>query len=319
MGCNFVDLCSNQVLVWVCNIQLGLLLQHTSFKISSVRASNAMDQMLICCIAVFQYCSIICWCGASANAFATHHIAWLTICKSLALINGRLFHIQSSMSLPIVNTRRMMSEWPNRWMLRLQQTIDRGVDTACGCYSHCLSLWLLPVARIRGGFVMIAQASRSGMGVGRVSWPLTGVGVLAMPDVRQDTTRRVESACEVPPGPGVPRLLVPGVAVGLFIDRRRVADGVKVPHWVISAMPELFSEDEGVEFWPWIVKAMELPPWEVSLSPAGAGMCLLAGGSWGFPKCLHCCCFWTICTTGVVSGWELLEGIVWYKCSTLKM
>jgi hypothetical protein len=52
--------------------------------------------------------------------------------------------------------------------------------------------------------------------------------VLAMPDARLDTTRRVESACEVPPGAGVLRLLVPGMAVGVIIDRRCVADGVRV-------------------------------------------------------------------------------------------
>ena len=50
---------------------------------------------------------------------------------------------------------------------------------------------------------MIAWALGSGMGVGRFSRPLRGVGVLAMPDARLDTTRRVESACEVPPCAGV--------------------------------------------------------------------------------------------------------------------
>jgi hypothetical protein len=38
-----------------------------------------------------------------------------------------------------------------------------------------------------------------------------------------DTTRPVESACEVPKGAGVP-----GVAVGGFIDHHWVADGVDV-------------------------------------------------------------------------------------------
>ena len=75
---------------------------------------------------------------------------------------------------------------------------------------------------------MVARASGLGMGVGRFSRPLRGVGVLAMPDARLDTTRRVESVCEVPPGAGVLRLLVPGMAVGVFIDRRCVADGVEV-------------------------------------------------------------------------------------------
>jgi hypothetical protein len=49
-----------------------------------------------------------------------------------------------------------------------------------------------------------------------------------MPDARLDTTQRVESVCEVPPGAGVLRLFVPGMAVGVIIDRRCVADWVKV-------------------------------------------------------------------------------------------
>jgi hypothetical protein len=95
---------------------------------------------------------------------------------------------------------------------------------------------------------MVACGSGLEMGVGRISRPGRGVGVLAMPDVRLDTTRRVESVCEVPPGAEVLRLLVRGIAVRVIIDRRCVADGVTVTHCLISAMPELFSEDEGVEF-----------------------------------------------------------------------
>jgi hypothetical protein len=72
--------------------------------------------------------------------------------------------------------------------------------------------------------------------------------VLAMPDAGLDTTRRVESVCMAPLGSGVLRLLVPGVAVGVIIDSRCVADGVEVTRCVISAKRELFSEDEGVEF-----------------------------------------------------------------------
>jgi len=75
---------------------------------------------------------------------------------------------------------------------------------------------------------MIAWASGFGMGVGMFSRPLGAVGVLAMPDAGLDTTRRVESVCKVPQGVGVLRLLVPSVAVGVFIDRRSVADGVDV-------------------------------------------------------------------------------------------
>jgi hypothetical protein len=95
---------------------------------------------------------------------------------------------------------------------------------------------------------MIVRASGFGMGVGRVSRLLRGVGVLAMPDAGLDTTRRGESVCMVPLGAGVLRLLVPGVAVGVIIDRRCVADGVEVTHCVISATRKLFSEDEEVEF-----------------------------------------------------------------------
>jgi len=95
---------------------------------------------------------------------------------------------------------------------------------------------------------MIARASGFGMGVGRFSRPLRGVGVLAMPDARLDTTRRVESVCMVPLGAGVLRLLEPGVAVGEMIDSCCVADGVEVTRCVIYATRELFSEDEGAEF-----------------------------------------------------------------------
>ena len=95
---------------------------------------------------------------------------------------------------------------------------------------------------------MIARASGFGMGVGRFSRPLRGVGVLAMPDAGLDTTRRVESVCVIPLGAGVLRLVVPGVAVGVIIDRRCVVDGVEVTRSVISATRELFSEDEEVDF-----------------------------------------------------------------------
>jgi len=89
---------------------------------------------------------------------------------------------------------------------------------------------------------MIVRASGLGMGVGRFSSPLRGVGVLAMPDAGLETTQRVESVCEVPLGAGVLRLLELGMAVGVILDRRCVADGV------ISATRELFSEDGRVEF-----------------------------------------------------------------------
>jgi len=99
----------------------------------------------------------------------------------------------------------------------------------------------------------------------------------------------------------------------------RPLGGVEVTHWVISATPELLGEDEGVEFCPSIVEATELPPWEVSLSPAGAETGLLAGGSWEFPKGQSICCSWTIHTTGVVPGWRLWESIVRYRSSTIRL
>jgi hypothetical protein len=73
---------------------------------------------------------------------------------------------------------------------------------------------------------MIARASSLAMGVGRFARPLRGVGVIAMPNAGLDTTRRVE----VPPGAGVLRMLVTGVAVAVFIDRHCVADGVELTH-----------------------------------------------------------------------------------------
>ena len=73
---------------------------------------------------------------------------------------------------------------------------------------------------------MVLQASGLGMEVGRYSRPLREVGMPAMPDAGLDTTRRVESVCEVPPGAGVLRLPLPSAAVGVFIDCRCVADMV---------------------------------------------------------------------------------------------
>lgn len=59
---------------------------------------------------------------------------------------------------------------------------------------------MVVVGYIHSAFVMIARASAFGMGVGRVSRPLRGLGVLAMPDPGLHTTRRVESLCMVPLG-----------------------------------------------------------------------------------------------------------------------
>jgi hypothetical protein len=71
---------------------------------------------------------------------------------------------------------------------------------------------------------MIGRASGLGMVVGRFSRPVKGVGAIAMPNAGVDVTRRVA----VTPGAGVLRILVTGVAVGVFIDHRCVADGVEV-------------------------------------------------------------------------------------------
>jgi len=75
---------------------------------------------------------------------------------------------------------------------------------------------------------MNARPSGYGMGVGRFSRLLRGVGVRAMPDAGLDTTRCVESVCVVPQGAGVLRPLVPSIAGGVIIDRHCVADGVEV-------------------------------------------------------------------------------------------
>jgi hypothetical protein len=66
------------------------------------------------------------------------------------------------------------------------------------------------------------------VGVGSLSRLLREVGVLAMPDAGLDTRRRVESVCVIPLAAGVLRLLVPGVGVGVIIDRCCVPDGVEV-------------------------------------------------------------------------------------------
>jgi hypothetical protein len=77
---------------------------------------------------------------------------------------------------------------------------------------------------------MIAQPSGLGTGVGRFSKPLRGAEVFAIRDAVLGTTRHFESVCKVPQGRGVLQLLVPGVAVGVFIDFRSVTDGVEVTH-----------------------------------------------------------------------------------------
>ena len=95
---------------------------------------------------------------------------------------------------------------------------------------------------------MIVWASGLGMGVGKFSRGLRGVGVLAIPETGLDKTRCIESVCEVPLGAGVLRLLVPGMVFGVIIDCRCAADGVIVTRGSIYATLDMFSEDEGVEF-----------------------------------------------------------------------
>jgi hypothetical protein len=48
-----------------------------------------------------------------------------------------------------------------------------------------------------------------------------------MPDVGLDTTRHVESVCVIPLGAGMLRLLVPGMAVGVIIERRCLVNGME--------------------------------------------------------------------------------------------
>jgi hypothetical protein len=109
--------------------------------------------------------------------------------------------------------------------------------------------------------------------------PLRGIAVLAMPDAGQNTRRDIESVCKIPPGAGVLQLLAPGMTVGVFIDWRSVADMVDVRCCVISAMKGLFSDDDGVQFRPWIVESTELPPSAESLSPGRIEMRHLADRS----------------------------------------
>jgi len=171
-----------------------------------------------------------------------------------------------------------MSEWRNRWILQLLETMDRGVDTTGGYNCHCLCLWFVSVACVGSGCVMIARAAGFGMRVVSFWSLLRGVGGLTMLDKGLDATQQVQSVCEHPLSAGGVWLVVPGLVLGVLIACRCVADWVESTRWVISATQELFSEGKGVEVWPWIVEAMALPPWETSLLPAGIETCLLPGG-----------------------------------------
>jgi hypothetical protein len=75
---------------------------------------------------------------------------------------------------------------------------------------------------------MATWVSAFRMEVDRFSRPLRAVGELPMPNARLDTTRPIECVCEMPPGAGVLRLLVPGMSVGVMSICRCVADWVEV-------------------------------------------------------------------------------------------
>ena len=68
------------------------------------------------------------------------------------------------------------------------------------------------------------------MGVSRIPKPLRGVRGLAMLDARLDTTRHIESVCEVSLGVGVLQLLVSDIAIGAIIYRPCAADRVEVTY-----------------------------------------------------------------------------------------
>jgi hypothetical protein len=69
---------------------------------------------------------------------------------------------------------------------------------------------------------MITRACGFGIRVGNFSCLEREVQVLAMPDAGLDTMQRIESVCMVPLGASLLQLLVPGVSVGVIIDRRFV-------------------------------------------------------------------------------------------------
>jgi len=131
---------------------------------------------------------------------------------------------------------------------------------------------------------MIPWTSVFKLVVGRVSGLLRVVGVLAMPDEGLETKWSIESVHNVALGAGVLHKLVPSMLVGVFIVHHSVADSVEVRCWVISESPELFSEDDMVEFWHLIIVGTELPPWEESQLPAGIATCVLASGCKNSPS-----------------------------------
>ena len=103
-----------------------------------------------------------------------------------------------------------------------------------------------------------------------------------------------------------------------------VADRLDVTSWVISAMRQLFREDEGVEFWPSIVEGMKVPPREEFLSPACTETHLSAGGRREFAGGRCGCQSWrlarfrTFCTTAVLPGEWIWDVTFRYRCSMLR-
>ena len=164
-------------------------------------------------------------------------------------------------------------------MLWLPETIDRGVDTACGDNCHTLCRWFFLIAQVRSGLVIIMWASGFRMGVARISKALPRLAVQGMREAGLDTLQHVESLWILPQRGGVLRLLVPSMAVGVISHCLCVADRVEVAHWVISEKWELFSEDKRLELWPCIVEGTELLPWEECFSLASRETRLLGAGS----------------------------------------
>jgi len=115
IGINIINFYSNLGLIRACDIKHRPLLQHICSKIFFACASNAIDQMIFCCIAVFQYIAMICQCGASANAFETRRVISLTVPKSLPLIKSNLFHMSTSRILHVWQYKKHHG-WVNKSM-----------------------------------------------------------------------------------------------------------------------------------------------------------------------------------------------------------
>jgi len=133
MGFNLIELCSNLISVWVSNIPCGPLLQHSAFKITFVRASNATDQMLCCCIAVFQYPLYylqvwgISWCFRNALRCITYHPQVASTHKQPSVTHGKL-----------QESARCKYMTPHVWVTKSLDT-----TTAGDHHSRCRHCWWL--------------------------------------------------------------------------------------------------------------------------------------------------------------------------------